>query len=161
LETRIIERNSFSVVGMTLSVLLKDERENKYIPKMHDQFEERISEIANRKNDHAVGIFIDPPNYDYTMDEFKWIAGVEVTEEGTKDIPDGMEIMSFPSNIYACTTYRGSKNETYKAYEYLYQWVEKSEYEIADSYGVEEALLGESNENERHFDLMLPVKKKQ
>ncbi len=158
MKTRIIQKQSFMVIGVSLETLLKDEREQRNIPKLHQKFTGRISEIKNRINDSAIGIFIDPPNYNYQTDKFQWIAGVEVTS--MEDIPEGMEAVSFPANTYACTTYKGKKNQAYQAYDYLYQWVAESEYELADSYGVEHYEAYDEETTEEIMDLMFPVKKK-
>jgi len=53
--------------------------------------------------------------------------------------PDGMELFTFPANTYACTTYKGPKDATYHAYDFLYRWVNESEdYVLADTYGIEQ-----------------------
>ncbi|MCP1307335.1 GyrI-like domain-containing protein [Paenibacillus tyrfis] len=158
MKTTIIQKPSFMVVGVSLETLLQDEREQRNIPKLHQKFNERIAEITNRINDNAIGIFIDPPNYSYKLDKFKWIAGVEVT--GMDELPEGMEAVSFPANTYACVTYKGKKNQAYQAYDYLYQWVAESEYELADTYGVEHYKEYDEETAEEIMDLMFPVKKK-
>ncbi|MCC2686561.1 MAG: hypothetical protein K0R75_3460 [Paenibacillaceae bacterium] len=154
METRIVEKDSFKVIGMTLETLLKDEREQRNIPKLFDAFAKRVAEIGNRENDRPIGIFIDPPNYNPNSDKFKWIAGVEVSDD--KVVPEGMEFFSFPKHTYASTTYRGSADVAHQAYNYLYQWVRESEYKLADSFGIEQVL--ESNDDGTVvMDLMFPV----
>jgi predicted transcriptional regulator YdeE len=156
METRIVEKDSFKVIGMSLETLLQDEREQRNIPKLFDAFAKRMTEVGNRNNDRSIGIFIDPPNYNPKTDKFKWIAGVEVSDD--KDVPEGMEFYSFPKHTYACTTYRGSMDVAHQAYNYLYQWVKESEYTLADSFGIEYVL--ESNgDGSVVMDLMFPVKK--
>ncbi|MFC5404333.1 GyrI-like domain-containing protein [Cohnella soli] len=157
METTIIQKESFMAVGVSLETLLKDERENRFIPKMHAEFEERIHEIENRINDNAIGIFIDPPNYDYKIDMFKWIAGVEVSQ--IENIPDGMESITIPQNTYACTIYTGARDQAYQAYDYLYKWVQESEYELADSYGIEQYKKVNIESSEEVMVLMFPIRK--
>lgn len=75
------------------------------------------------------------------------------------DIPDGMEHFTFSANTYACTTYQGTKDATYRAYDFLYKWVHESEvYELADTYGIEQ-YLGSDEPGTQYMDLMFPVKK--
>lgn len=158
METRIIQKEALFIVGLSLETLLQDEREQRNIPKLFDQFEQRVYEIKNRKSENTIGIFIDPPHYDHTRDPFKWITGVEVT--ALDDIPDGMEAHSIPANTYACTIYQGPKSSSYQAYDYLYQWVAQSDYELADTYGIEEYLAeADQAEGEQRMQLMLPVMK--
>ncbi|MGG3280032.1 GyrI-like domain-containing protein [Paenibacillus solani] len=157
MEARIIEKQAFHVVGMTLETLLKDEREQRNIPKLFQTFEDRIEEVKNRSSDHSIGIFIDPPNYNHETDKFRWIAGVEVLN--SNDIPDGMELFTFSANTYASTTYKGTKDATYRAYDFLYKWVNESEgYELADTYGIEQ-YLGSDEPGTQYMDLMFPVRK--
>lgn len=159
METRIIQKESFKVVGISLETLLKDEREQRNIPKLHQEFQKRITEIKHRVNADHLGIFVDPPNYDYRTDKFKWIAGVEVSS--FNDIPEGMESITIPANTYACTTYRGTRDQAYLTYDFLYQWVEESEYELADTYGIEQYPKEEDHEETVHImELMLPIKEK-
>lgn len=157
MEARIIEKQAFSVVGMSLETLLRDEREQRNIPKLFQTFEDRIEEVKNRSSDHSIGIFIDPPNYNHETDKFRWIAGVEVLNG--HDIPNGMELYTFPANTYVCTTYKGPSDTTYHAYDFLYNWINESQdYGLADTYGIEQ-YLGSDDPGTQFMDLMLPVKK--
>lgn len=157
METKIKQEDSFKVVGMSLETILKDERENHDIPRLHQNFEKRISEIKNRKSDTPVGIFIDPPNYNPQTDPFKWIAGVEVSR--VEDIPSGMESITIPANTYVYTTYKGKIEQGFRAYDYLYGWLDKSDYELADRYGVERYIEMHDDGTEV-MNLMFPVKKR-
>lgn len=156
METLIIEKESFKVIGMTLETLLSDEREQRNIPKLFEAFIKRIPEIKNRLNDNSIGIFIDPPNYNYKTDKFKWISGVEVSS--VNDIPDGMESFIFQANTYARTTYIGPRDKAYTAYDHLYNWVQESEYELADTYGIE-YYQQSHDDNHTVMDLMFPIRK--
>ncbi|WHT48596.1 hypothetical protein QNH10_01815 [Sporosarcina thermotolerans] len=54
--------DAFKVVGMTLSVLLREERKKKLITTLHDDFNKRVHEVKNRVNPSiGYGIFIDHP----------------------------------------------------------------------------------------------------
>lgn len=156
MEASIVEKEGFMVVGMTLQTLLEDEREQRNIPKLFDAFEKRIQEIEDRLNDNAIGVFIDPQNYQYEKDLFTWIAGVEVSN--IDHIPAGMESFIFQPNTYASTLYNGPKNQAYTAYDYLYNWIDNSMYELAHTYGIE---LYEPNADDEKIviNLLLPVKK--
>ncbi|WP_078553057.1 GyrI-like domain-containing protein [Bacillus alkalicellulosilyticus] len=157
METKIIKKEPFTVIGMTLETLLSVEREQKNIQKLFDTFNKRIIEIENRLGDHAIGIFIDPPNYNPEADPFKWITGIEVSSSSI--IPDGMESFEFPANTYACTTYQGGRDQAHYAYDYLYSWIIDSEYELADSYGIEIHQRQLKDDN-IIMDLMFPIRKK-
>jgi AraC family transcriptional regulator len=159
METRIIHKEPIYVVGISLQTLLKDEREKRNISKLHQEFEERITEIKNRVDENSIGIFIDPPDYDYRTDTFKWLAGVEVSNIN-EIIPDGMESITIPSNTYACSTYRGLIDQAHKAYDYLYKWVKESQYELADTYGIEQYRERNEKTAEGIMDLYFPIKKK-
>ena len=157
METMLTKMASFKVAGLSLETVLKDERESRNISKLFKAFENRIYEIKNRKSDTPIGIFIDPPDYNFETDPFKWITGVEVSS--LDEIPKDMESITIPANTYAYTTYEGKINKGYQAYDYLYGWLAESEYELADSYGIERYLELRDDGTEL-MNLMFPVKKK-
>jgi AraC family transcriptional regulator len=156
METRIIHKESIYVVGISLQTLLKDEREKRNIPKL--RVRRTNYWIKNRVDENSIGIFIDPPDYDYRTDTFKWLAGVEVSNINI--ILDGMESIAIPSNTYACSTYRGHIDQAHKAYDYLYKWVKESQYELADTYGIEQYRERNEKTVEGIMDLYFPIKKK-
>lgn len=161
LDIRIEKKDSFKVIGMTLSVILSEEREKKLITALHDNFSERIHEIKNRIEPlKEYGIFIDPPNYNPISDPFTWIAGVEV--EDISDPPKEMKSFEFPKQLYAITTYEGPKGEAGSIYDALYTWINQSDYEIAADYGLEiySSVSDKLGPNDIHMDLYFPIKEK-
>ncbi|WP_313799986.1 GyrI-like domain-containing protein [Cytobacillus sp.] len=159
MDVRMERKPSLKIIGMTLSVLLQVERKHKLITKLHDQFDKRIHEIKAKKSPTFVyGIFIDPPNYQYETDEFTWVAGVEV--DNLSEVPENMAGYEFPENLYAITTYKGPKGEAGHIYDALYNWIEESEYSLADTYGLEIYSENEDEENMIIMDLCFPILKK-
>lgn len=161
MEIRTERKSAFKVIGITLSVLLREERKKKLITSLHEEFNNRVHEINNRINDKiGYGIFIDPPNYDPDTDPFTWIAGVEV--DNISNPPEGMEGFEFPENLYAITTYQGPKGEAGNLYDKLYNWVSKSEYLIASNYGLEVYSddINDVEQDHMKMELWFPIKKK-
>ncbi|MFD2133996.1 GyrI-like domain-containing protein [Pseudogracilibacillus auburnensis] len=155
MNVRIEKKDPLKIVGMSLSVLLQVERKEKLITNLHDTFEKRVHDIKNKSHPTlSCGVFIDPPNYRPDEDEFQWIAGVKVDE--FSDIPEDMVRYELPENLYAIITYKGPKGEAGHIYDALYQWVDQSDYTLADSYGIEVYI--DSEEDELEMDLCFPIK---
>ncbi|MDN4606289.1 GyrI-like domain-containing protein [Sporosarcina highlanderae] len=161
MDIRTERKDAFKVIGMTLSVLLHDERKKKLITTLHDDFNDRVHEVKNRVNTKiGYGIFIDPPNYNPETDPFTWIAGVEVDD--VSNPPEGMRGFEFPEQLYVVTSYEGPNGEAGNLYGALYNWVRQSDYQIAGDYGVE--VYSDDNEeldpNEIRMELCLPIEKR-
>src|SRR5690625_2240974 len=161
MEIRTERKSAFKVIGITLTVILREARKKNLITHLHEQFNNRVHEINHRINHNiGYGIFIDPPNYHPDTDPFTWIAGVEVNN--ISNPPEGMEGFKFPENLYAITTYQGPKGGAGILYDKLYNWVSNSEYIIASNYGLE-VYSDDSNDVEQDYmkmELWFPIKKR-
>ncbi|OBY80989.1 hypothetical protein BBG47_03945 [Paenibacillus sp. KS1] len=156
MEAILVDKGSMMAVGVSLQAILPIEREERNIPKLHDAFESRISEIEHRMNNDSIGIFIDPPNYDYRTDPFTWMAAVEVSS--LENIPEGMSSITLPASTYVRAAYQGQPHEAYQVYDFLYNWIEQSTYELADSYGIEIRRVSvAAYQGEEVIELMLPI----
>lgn len=161
MDIRTESKSAFKVMGMKLSVLLRDERRKKLITTLHDDFNKRVDEIHNRINPTVgYGVYIDPPNYNPDTDPFTWIACVEVDD--LSNPPEGMEGFEFPENRYAITTYEGPKGEAGNLYDALYRWIDQSEYQIAADYGLEvyHDDVDDTEIDHMKMELWFPIKKK-
>ncbi len=157
------KKGLFTIAGMSVSTTLEDTKTNSTIPKlMNDFFENRVSELAGIMcGKGGFGMFIDPPNYNPTTDEFQWIAGVEVNSHG--ELPEDFVRKTIPAHTYAVITYTGHVAGLGEAYNHFYQtWLPNSSYELADSFGFEytdESFKG-PNATDNVVELYFPVKKK-
>jgi len=92
---RISEKRGFIIVGMKYY----GDNANNEIQTLWESFDTRMDEITTRINKDTVF------GYDTWTDEinnngkFTYFAGVEVSDDSC--IPDGMEVISIPSNKYA------------------------------------------------------------
>jgi AraC family transcriptional regulator len=94
MEVDIIKKEKMQIVGMKVETLLKDTKEQMIIPKLQQQFNQRVHEIKGAKQlPVTYGIFIDPPNYNPNTDLFTWVAGVEVSDKF--ELPENMISMRF------------------------------------------------------------------
>ncbi|WP_051237232.1 GyrI-like domain-containing protein [Paenibacillus pinihumi] len=162
MEVRIEAKEAFTIAGMTTSVTMEDNRANGIIPKlMNEFFGSRVQELANVRCDSGgYGLFIDPPNYDYTKDPFQWIAGVQVSPD-TAQLPDGMIRKNIDARTYAVVTYIGPVSGLSKAYDYFYSaWLSGSGYGIADSFGFEYYTGERSDHPDNVVELHFPVYKR-
>lgn len=161
MEIRIEKKAAFKVIGMTLSIILSEERRKKLITGLHDKFNDRVHEIKNQITPmRYYGIFIDPPNYNPDTDPFTWIAGVEVDD--ISNPPKEMKGFEFPEHLYAVTSYHGPKGEAGNLYDTFYHWVSQSDYELAADYGLE--IYSDSSDdlepNHIKMELWFPIKSK-
>ncbi|WP_077618224.1 GyrI-like domain-containing protein [Bacillus sinesaloumensis] len=157
----VIERKQTRIIGMQLETLLQDTREQMIIPKLQQSFNARLNEIQGVIGlPITYGIFIDPPNYNPDTDLFTWIAGVEVNTN--VEPPVGMISYELPKATYAVLEYKGDIDNAGSAYGELYEWITKSEYEQAGSYGFEMYSTVHSPLERRLSDFLLhfPIKKK-
>lgn len=158
---KIMERESFRIIGTKVDTLLKDTREQMIIPQHQQSFHERLKEV-----DGAIGlpitygVFIDPPNYNPDTDPFSWIAGVEVHHDA--EPPEGMISYELPKATYAVLDYKGDIDRAGNVYGQLYDWIIHSEYVQAGSYGFEmySKVYSMSERQNAEFLLYFPVRKK-
>lgn len=123
MEPRIISRPAFTVVGMHY----RGKNEYGEIPQMWRQFGPRIGEIKHQvKHGVAYGVM---GNYDHSMGEFDYVAGVEV--DSVADIPEGMVSWEIPEQTYAVFSFPFAALR--EAYQYAYKtWLPVSDYQYAD-----------------------------
>jgi AraC family transcriptional regulator len=136
MDVQIIIKDKIKIAGLTVKTLLKETREQLIIPRLQQEFNQRINEIQGTIGvPITYGVFIDPPNYKPDTDLFTWIAGVEVGED--IDLPQDMIRYEIPSNKYAVLHYEGDIDNAGSAYDALYNGIKKSEYKISNTYGFE------------------------
>ncbi|UVI32966.1 GyrI-like domain-containing protein [Paenibacillus spongiae] len=130
MEVRIVEKDAIRLIGMSTQTTLQDAGEK--LPRLNDSFKERKAEIAGKVDsslDYAVSI--DPLDYKVETDAFTFIIGTEV--ERIEHLPQGMAAHECPPYIYACVE---KTNDS--TFEYLLHWVNASDYELAETYSIEE-----------------------
>jgi AraC family transcriptional regulator len=161
MEVHIIKKEKIQIMGMKVETLLKDTKEQMIIPKLQQQFNERVYEINGAKQlPVTYGIFIDPPNYNPSTDVFTWVAGVEVSDEF--ELPEKMIRYEIPEGTYAVLKYTGDIDNAGSAYDRLYNWVKNSSYQLAGTYGFEEysTIHSAIERKQADFKLHFPVKNK-
>ena len=120
METKIVERSGFRVVGMKY----RGKNEQGEIPQLWGQFMPRSREIK-----HAVGLRVPygvMDNFDEASNEFDYVAGIEV--DSTDDLPDGMVGWEIPDQTYAVFTV--AFPSIMEGYQYAYETrLPESEYQ--------------------------------
>lgn len=161
MEVQIISKDKLQIIGMRVETLLKDTREQMIIPRLQQQFNQRINEIKGAERlPITYGVFIDPPNYNPDTDLFTWIAGVEVSSE--TELPYDMIRYEIPAGTYAVLQYTGDIDNAGSAYDRLYHWVINSSFQSAGTYGFEEySTINSAVERiQADFKLHFPVETK-
>lgn len=153
MKPRIVEKPSFTVVGLKCTSTLKEN----HIPELWNEFIPRIREIQNQANQNVtIGLceFCMNP-YD---DEFTYMACTPVIN--VKEVPDGMEVKTVSAQKYVVVTHKGSVETLGDAYDYIYAiWLPKSGYELAEADDFEwydERFLGPDHE-ESEVDIYVPI----
>jgi len=134
MEAKIIEKPSFTVVGMKCDTTMIEK--DTIIPKLVDEFHlERMREVQDRINaPTAYGLFVDPPNWDPEVEPFTWITAVEVSDDAR--IPEGMIRKTVPAHTYA-TVYYDPNYMNMNPYIDLHRWINEQGYKQIEGFGFE------------------------
>jgi predicted transcriptional regulator YdeE len=129
IETKIIEKPSFSVIGITEMIHFDHSlppSENA-ISKLWDRFGKRIPEVPGQLGWRSFGLILQNPNsppgapFDYT-------AAVQIYQDG--DIPEGMTRVEVPAARYIVLTNRGALDSIGDAFSHFWgHWLPNSPYE--------------------------------
>jgi AraC family transcriptional regulator len=130
IETKIIEKPAFSVVGITDTIHLDSSlppSENA-IAKLWGQFVKRIPEVPGQLGWRSFGLMLQNPDnppgapFDYT-------AAVQIYQDG--DIPEGMTRIEVPAARYIVLTHRGPLDGISDAFEHFWgHWLPNSPYDF-------------------------------
>lgn len=128
IETKIIEKPAFSVVGITEEIHFDPSlpASQNSIAALWGRFNQRIEEIPGLIGWRSFGLMLQnparPPGapFDYT-------AAAQIYEEG--DIPAGMTRIEVPAARYIVLTHRGPLDDISKAFGHFWgQWLPNSPY---------------------------------
>lgn len=120
MELKIVERPAFTVTGLRY----EGKNQNKEIPALWDQFNQRSSEVPCR-GDAAYGVCFMLPGAPEGV--FEYVAGFPV--DPTDPIPQGMVSRTIPARTWAVFEHRGALNTLGETYQNIYQkWIPSSEY---------------------------------
>ncbi|MBD3362826.1 helix-turn-helix domain-containing protein [Candidatus Dojkabacteria bacterium] len=164
MKPKIITKDEFKIVGIKCKTTLKDNEENKTIPKMWQEFIPRMKEIENR-TDHYVSYGVCLNNEEIDVEDFEsdteyeYMCAVEV--ENFDDIPEDMLTRTIPKQKYAVFTHRGSLSNLSKTYDYIYgTWASKSEYQLAggDDFELYDDRFTPQFPQKSEMDIYVPIK---
>lgn len=129
IETKIIEKPAFSVVGITETIHFDPSlppSENA-IAKLWGQFSKRIPEIPGLLGWRSFGLMLQNPNNPPSA-PFDYTAAVQIFQDG--NIPEGMTRIEVPTARYIVLTYRGSLDGISDAFGHFWgHWLPNSPYE--------------------------------
>jgi predicted transcriptional regulator YdeE len=129
IETKIIEKPAFSVVGITESIhfdMSVPPSENA-IAKLWGEFSKRIPEVSNQLGWRGYGLMLQNPD-NPPGEPFNYTASVQISQDG--DIPDGMTRIEVPAARYIVLTHRGPLDGIGDAFGHFWgHWLPNSLYE--------------------------------
>lgn len=137
IETKLIRKPAFLVVGMTERVQLGPgvKPSENAIAKLWDRFNERCCEIPHQVGGRSYGLIQQQPDMQ-PGDPFPYTAAVGVTEFGL--LPDGMSQIEVPETLYAVVTYRGPIDGIGEGFEYFWRtWLPNADYAYEGKYEFE------------------------
>ncbi|MDF2661698.1 MAG: hypothetical protein K0Q94_4489 [Paenibacillus sp.] len=129
IETKIIEKPSFSAVGITETIHFDSglpPSENA-IAKLWGRFGKRIPEIPGQLGWRSFGLMLQNPDNPPGA-PFEYTAAVQVQQNG--QVPDGMTRIEVPSARYIVLTHRGPLDGINDGYKHFWgHWLPNSPYE--------------------------------
>ncbi|MDO3388250.1 GyrI-like domain-containing protein [Gilvimarinus sp. SDUM040013] len=157
MKPKFVNLDSLNIVGVQVAGSPADGSFGKTWPVLFERNSELPSKVGM---DVAYGV----QSYSKELmkqGQWKYTAGLEVSK--TDNIPDGMELISVPSNQYAVFEYKGVVGpELGELFQNIYkQWLPNSGYELAGEYDFERydsRFKGPANP-ESVLDIYVPVKK--
>jgi AraC family transcriptional regulator len=129
IETKIIEKPSFSVIGITETIHFDSSlppSENA-IAKLWGRFGKRIPEVGSQLGWRSFGLMLQNPD-NPPGTPFEYTAAVQVYQDG--DIPEGMTRIEVPAARYIVLTHRGHLDGIGEAFKHFWgHWLPNSPYE--------------------------------
>lgn len=129
IETKIIEKPAFSVVGMTETIQFDPAlppSENA-IAKLWERFGKRIPEIPGQLGWRSFGLMLQNPD-NLPGAPFEYTAAVQIDQDS--DIPEGMVRIEVPAARYIVMTSRGPLDGISDVFGHFWgQWLPNSLYE--------------------------------
>jgi AraC family transcriptional regulator len=140
LQPQIVTKSAFNVVGCRrafISGLSPDANNFIVIPKLWEEFIERMNEITAQAGEESYGIVHARPEAERKHPhEMMYIAGVRVAPGN--DAPPGMVLYEVPAGLYAVFTHRGPIANLGKTLAGIYrEWLPASGYRHGGTCDVE------------------------
>ena len=128
-EPKFVVKQEFKVIGLEIKTTMKENEEEKTIPKLWDKYAPRMSEIKNvavAKRDLGLCEVVGKSD-----DSFSYIACKEV--ENFDFVPEGMSCKTIPTTKYAVFTHTGKVDKLGETYQYIYgTWLMNSGYHVEE-----------------------------
>ncbi|HNY11493.1 MAG TPA: effector binding domain-containing protein [Candidatus Wallbacteria bacterium] len=155
MQPKFLKKDGFMVVGLECVTTVKENKENKIIPKLWDKFLPRMAEIKNHSD---CPVCYGVCSCDNPGDAFSYISGIEV--KSLDAIPKGMAGRKVAPSKYAVFTHHGPTNRIYETLDYIYgTWLPASGCELnklsCDFELYDERFNGGENSE---FDIYIPIK---
>lgn len=129
IETKIIEKPAFSVVGITEKIRHFDPSlppSQNSIAKLWSRFNKRIEEIPGILGWRSFGLMLQNPDNAPGM-PFDYTAAAQICEDG--DVPEGMSCIEVPAARYIVLTHRGPLDDINNAFDHFWgHWLPNSSY---------------------------------
>lgn len=158
MEPKIVDLDEFNIIGIQVVGSPVDGSFGTTWPVLFERHSEITSKVG-MKTSYGV------QSYSKELMKsgvWKYTAGLETTN--AKNIPEGMSIISIPSNQYAVFEYKGAiSSELGKKFEYIYKkWLPESGYILAGQYDFEkyDARFKGPKNPESILEIYVPVKKR-
>lgn len=129
LETKIVEKPAFQVVGMEELIHPDSDTppSENAIARLWGRFRERMPDIPGQLGWRSFGLMLHDPN-NRPGAPFRYIAAVQIHEEG--DIPEGLIRIEVPAARYLVLTLRGPLDEIGAGFGHFWgHWLPNSPYE--------------------------------
>jgi len=161
MEPKFVELGELTVVGMVCRTTSKANTEEHTIPEMWGRFNQQCCAVKhNLYNNTALGVcyYVNMETFDDDV-EFDYMAGIPVSRAA--DVPEGMEVHTIPSALYAVFTHKGPLDTLQQTYQNIFgPWLDG--YELAEADQIEwydERFMHDSPDSE--FDIYIPVQSRE
>lgn len=160
MDVRIETSSEKKLIGKRIKMSVSTSHKNLELWK---SFAPRKKEIINSIDIGFHSVEIYPPGYfhNFNLDtEFEKWAAVEVKNFET--VPNGMEMVTIKSGLYAVFLYKGDSSKAFQIFEHIFKdWLPKSNYRVDDRPHFE--VMGEkykTGDPNSEEELWVPIRKK-
>lgn len=163
IDTRIINKESFKVVGMEIDWKPDDVKPSENpIAQLWEEFNKRLCEIPHANRAKLYGLERFKPN-GKPDDPLTYLASVEVSTVES-ELPEGMVAADVPPSTYAVVTYKGVIDGIGLAYDHFYtNWgFTLEEYKPANTFSFEyyDVRFKGNDNSESILEVWFPLHKK-
>ncbi len=159
MDGQIVTKNQFTIIGKRIEAPIS--KLGVEVPQAQFEVRNRHQEIQLRVNPNVIlGI---GPLQNITENPEIHTIYVCTEVEDIVSVPDGMVDLTLPEQTYALFTYRGPMVDCWKAYGEIFDWIEKSGYQLdSNAYCIEYYGKDHNWEDKQtadnELDIYIPIK---